>query len=63
MHSTKSIENKEKEVEEAFSKLEKTAYYLRTVFIENELQDEVQGAICILKEAGIKNWMATGNKK
>ncbi|KAM0680583.1 hypothetical protein GINT2_001271 [Glugoides intestinalis] len=49
--------------EDGFSKFEKNANYLGTTFIEDELQDQVQETIRVLKEAGIKIWMVTGDKK
>lgn len=46
-----------------FSALESNTEYLGAVFIEDELQDDVQETMSILKEAGMKIWMITGDKK
>lgn len=60
---TNLMDKKRRVVEEIFKTLEKDAIYLGSTFIEDELQDQVQETMRILKEAGIKIWMITGDKK
>lgn len=55
-------EQKQRE-EESFKVLEANTTYLGSVFVEDELQDEVQETMRVFKEAGIKIWMITGDKK
>lgn len=57
------LQKKQHLEEEGFVDLAKDAEYLGSTFIEDKLQDEVQETIRILKEAGIRIWMITGDKK
>ncbi|ELA41505.1 HAD ATPase, P-type, family IC [Vittaforma corneae ATCC 50505] len=57
------LQRKQQLEEENFERLEKNTIYLGSTFIEDKLQDEVQETVRILKEAGIKIWMITGDKK
>lgn len=50
-------------VEANFEDLEKESIYIGSTFIEDKLQGNVQETIKILKEANIKVWMITGDKK
>ncbi|WUR02579.1 putative phospholipid-transporting ATPase (DRS2) [Vairimorpha necatrix] len=58
-----NLEDHEEKEDFFFKKLEKNLEYIGTTFIEDELQDEVKETIEMLKEAGIKIWMITGDKK
>lgn len=60
---TNMIQEQKQKEEEAFKRIEKNATYLGTVFIEDELQEEVQETMRVLREAGINVWMITGDKK
>lgn len=58
-----SIVEKKQDEEAKYNELESSSMYLGAVFIDDELQDEVQNTMRDLKEAGIKIWMVTGDKK
>ncbi|EEQ82013.1 hypothetical protein NCER_101354 [Vairimorpha ceranae BRL01] len=55
--------NREEKEEKIFERIEQDMNYLGTTFIEDELQEEVKETIDMLKKAGIKIWMITGDKK
>lgn len=57
------IIGRKKKEQEGFNELEIDALYLGTVFIEDEMQEEVEETMKELKQAGIKVWMVTGDKK
>ncbi|KMV65987.1 P-type ATPase [Encephalitozoon cuniculi EcunIII-L] len=58
-----SLKNKFLEQERIFDSVEEGMVYLGATFIEDELQDDVRGTITSLRDAGIKIWMITGDKK
>ncbi len=57
-----SIENREKKMEEAQELIERDLILVGATAIEDRLQDDVARTIAILKEAGIKVWVLTGDK-
>lgn len=57
-----AIENREKKMEEAQELIEKDLILIGATAIEDRLQDDVARTIAILKEAGIKVWVLTGDK-
>ncbi|KZT54419.1 phospholipid-translocating P-type ATPase [Calocera cornea HHB12733] len=56
------LENREEKIDEVSDKLEKDLRLLGATAIEDKLQDGVPEAIADLKRAGIKVWVATGDK-
>ncbi|KAJ3450633.1 putative phospholipid-transporting atpase [Anaeramoeba flamelloides] len=56
------IEGRERELEKIFHKFEQNFHLLGATAIEDKLQDQVPETIRILREAGIKIWMLTGDK-
>lgn len=58
-----SIYEKRQNEEGKFNELELTSHYSGSVFIDDELQEDVQNTMRDLKDAGIKIWMVTGDKK
>ncbi|AFN83180.1 phospholipid-translocating P-type ATPase [Encephalitozoon romaleae SJ-2008] len=58
-----SLKNKFLEQERVFDSVEEGMVYLGATFIEDELQEGVRGTITSLRDAGIKIWMITGDKK
>lgn len=57
-----SLVNREQRMEEVASSLEMDLKLLGSTAIEDKLQDEVDTTLNMLKEAGIKVWMLTGDK-
>jgi len=63
-HLPGSLLHKKQELEEeSFTELERETVYLGSTFIEDKLEDQVQETVRVLKEAGIKMWMITGDKR
>jgi phospholipid-translocating ATPase len=60
--ATVALEGREEKIEAACEELEKDLRLLGATAIEDKLQDGVPEAIADLKEAGIKIWVATGDK-
>ncbi|GAA6016553.1 hypothetical protein JCM10207_002838 [Rhodosporidiobolus poonsookiae] len=60
--ATTLIDNREAEIERVSDKLEQNLILLGATAIEDRLQDGVPEAIADLKRAGIKIWVATGDK-
>ncbi|GAA5950524.1 hypothetical protein JCM21900_001216 [Sporobolomyces salmonicolor] len=60
--ATTLIENREAEMERISERLERDLILLGATAIEDRLQDGVPEAIADLKRAGIKIWVATGDK-
>lgn len=58
-----SLKNRLSEQEAIFDSAEEGMTYLGATFIEDELQRDVRSTITSLKDAGIKIWMITGDKK
>ncbi|EMD38048.1 hypothetical protein CERSUDRAFT_113198 [Gelatoporia subvermispora B] len=61
-HAITSLKNREDNVDAACEKLEQDLELLGATAIEDRLQDGVPETIADLKEAGIKIWVATGDK-
>lgn len=57
-----SIENREQKMEACQELIEKDMILIGATAIEDRLQDDVARTIAILKEAGIKVWVLTGDK-
>ena len=57
-----SLQNREEMVEQVSEKIERDLVLLGATAIEDKLQDGVPEAISDLKRAGIKVWVATGDK-
>ncbi|KZP01087.1 phospholipid-translocating P-type ATPase [Calocera viscosa TUFC12733] len=57
-----ALEDREEKIEEVCDKLEHDLRLLGATAIEDKLQDGVPEAIADLKRAGIKVWVATGDK-
>ncbi|KAF9053140.1 phospholipid-translocating ATPase [Panaeolus papilionaceus] len=57
-----AMERREEQVEEVSNELEQNLHLLGATAIEDRLQDGVPEAIADLKKAGIKVWVATGDK-
>lgn len=60
--ATVAMDNREDKVEAVSSEIEKDLRLLGATAIEDRLQDGVPEAIADLKKAGIKIWVATGDK-
>ncbi|GAA6062467.1 hypothetical protein JCM10212_000002 [Sporobolomyces blumeae] len=60
--ATTLIENRDEEIEAVSDRLERDFFLLGATAIEDRLQDGVPEAIADLKRAGIKIWVATGDK-
>lgn len=60
--ATTLIEGREAEIERVSEKLEQNLILLGATAIEDKLQDGVPETIADLKRAGIKIWVATGDK-
>lgn len=60
--ATTLIEHREEEIERVSDELERDLNLLGATAIEDRLQDGVPEAIADLKRAGIKIWVATGDK-
>ena len=60
--ATVSIEDREQQIEDVSSKIERDLVLLGATAIEDKLQDGVPETISDLKRAGIKVWVATGDK-
>lgn len=60
--ATAALENREELVDQISSDLEQQLHLLGATAIEDKLQDGVPETIADLKEAGIKIWVATGDK-
>ncbi|GAA5888077.1 hypothetical protein JCM6882_000274 [Rhodosporidiobolus microsporus] len=60
--ATTLIDNREAEIERVSDRLEQELVLLGATAIEDKLQDGVPEAIADLKRAGIKIWVATGDK-
>lgn len=56
------ITDRDEHIEQASSKIEKRLTLLGATAIEDKLQDGVPATIADLKRAGIKVWVATGDK-
>lgn len=64
IHIEDNLVQKMKQMEEeSFKDIEKDTYYIGSTFIEDELQEEVEETMRTFKEANIKVWMITGDKK
>jgi phospholipid-translocating ATPase len=57
-----SMDNRKKKVEDVLMQIENNMDFLCVTGVEDQLQDEVPDTIEILKNAGIKIWMLTGDK-
>ena len=57
-----SLDNREEKIDAAYELIEKDLRLLGATAIEDKLQDGVPETIADLKEAGIKIWVATGDK-
>lgn len=57
-----SLEDREEKIERISDELEQDLRLLGATAIEDRLQDGVPEAIADLKRAGIKIWVATGDK-
>jgi len=57
-----AIDNREAQIEAVSNKLEQNLQLLGATAIKHWLQDGVSETIADLKRAGIKIWVATGNK-
>ncbi|KAH9411241.1 phospholipid-translocating P-type ATPase [Ordospora pajunii] len=62
-HNEISLKGRHMEQERIFDNAEDAMKYLGTTFIEDELQKDARETIVSLKDAGIKIWMITGDKK
>lgn len=62
-HQENLVQEQKCREEESFKILEADTAYLGSVFVEDELQNGVQETMRVLKEAGIKVWMITGDKR
>ena len=60
--ATVAMENREEQIEAVSGELEKDLRLLGATAIEDKLQDGVPETIADLKKAGIKIWVATGDK-
>ena len=60
--ATTLIDNREARIEEVSDQLEQNLILLGATAIEDKLQDGVPEAIADLKRAGLKIWVATGDK-
>lgn len=60
--ATVSLDDREEKIEAVCSELEQDLRLLGATAIEDKLQDGVPEAIADLKKAGIKIWVATGDK-
>lgn len=60
--ATTALEDRETKVEAISEELERDLRLLGATAIEDRLQDGVPETIADLKEAGIKIWVATGDK-
>ena len=56
------MKNREEELDEVYKLLEKDLRLLGATAIEDKLQDKVPETIALLREAGIRFWMLTGDK-
>jgi len=56
------LENREEQIEVVSNELEQDLRLLGATAIEDKLQDGVPEAIADLKRAGIRIWVATGDK-
>ncbi len=57
-----ALDNREEQIDAACEELEHDLILLGATAIEDRLQDGVPETIADLKEAGIKIWVATGDK-
>jgi phospholipid-translocating ATPase len=60
--ATLALDDREQRIETVSSQLERDVQLLGATAIEDKLQDGVPEAIHDLKRAGIKVWVATGDK-
>ncbi len=60
--ATVSLEDRDDKIEAASNAIEQNLRLLGATAIEDKLQDGVPAAIADLKRAGIKIWVATGDK-
>lgn len=60
--ATVALEGREEQVEAILNELEHSLQLLGATAIEDRLQDGVPETIADLKKAGIKIWVATGDK-
>ena len=60
--ATIAIDNREERIEAVSDELERNLRLLGATAIEDRLQDGVPETIADLKRAGIKIWVATGDK-
>jgi len=61
-HATVALDDREDKIEVASDEIERDLRLLGATAIEDRLQDGVPEAIAHLKRAGIKVWVATGDK-
>ncbi|EAR92863.1 phospholipid-translocating P-type ATPase, flippase family protein (macronuclear) [Tetrahymena thermophila SB210] len=57
-----SLKDREEEMERLQKKIEKNLILVGATAIEDQLQDEVSSTIQLMKKAGIKVWVLTGDK-
>lgn len=60
--ATTTLDNREESISAVSEEIEKELVLLGATAIEDRLQDGVPETIADLKEAGIKVWVATGDK-
>lgn len=58
-----SLEGREEKVSAVSSELEQNLVYIATTAVEDKLQDKVPETIKFLREAGVKLWVLTGDKR
>lgn len=58
-----SVENREEKTAQVSAELEQDLAYIATTAVEDKLQDKVPETIKFLREAGIKLWVLTGDKR
>ena len=58
-----AIADREGQLENAYAKIEKDFYLIGASAIEDRLQDQVPETIYMMRQAGIRVWMLTGDKQ
>lgn len=58
-----SLEGREEKVSSVSAKIEQNLVYIATTAVEDKLQDKVPETIRFLREAGVKLWVLTGDKR
>ncbi|EAS00136.2 phospholipid-translocating P-type ATPase, flippase family protein (macronuclear) [Tetrahymena thermophila SB210] len=59
----RSLQNRDEQVEKLQDSMEKDLNFLGVTAVEDKLQDEVGNTIQSIRDAGIKFWVLTGDKK